>query len=205
MNVNTYPISQLIYRIQEESGLGRVEFVQSLGYRNATKGLRRLDHWLDHGKGDESFLQSVVNTYHPDAAALQTALADTGKIHQRERDEARQRAETRSRQIFKPCIWVETEEGPHSMISAMAEQSIKVLDLGSKFKNLSHPQQLELVQRRIRKHCRKAGGQTGPFGAILRYRYLDTFDTSIMLDTAGNVVEEHGGQFLLPDAYFELG
>ena len=47
-----YSISELIYRVFEESGLKRSQFISGLGYRNITGGLRSLDRWLQTGTGD---------------------------------------------------------------------------------------------------------------------------------------------------------
>ena len=51
---------------------------------------------------------------------------------------------------------------------------------------------------------KRTTGKYGGFGKILRYRYADTFDTSVVLDTDGNVIEQKGGQFLLPDVWMAL-
>jgi hypothetical protein len=48
------------------------------------------------------------------------------------------------------------------------------------------------------------GGRYEGFGAILRYRYGDTFDHSIVLDSDGNLIEENGGRFLLPEVWLSL-
>ena len=52
-----YPISKLVARLIDESGLRRSEFVQAIGYRSTAKGLRRLDEWLETGSGEEGCLQ----------------------------------------------------------------------------------------------------------------------------------------------------
>lgn len=72
-----YPISRLIALIITDSGLRRSEFVQAIGYKNAAKGLRRLDEWLQNGSGDEGCLQRMVDALHPDPAELEHALAET--------------------------------------------------------------------------------------------------------------------------------
>jgi len=46
MSQGASPISRLLQQIITDSGLRRSEFVQALGYKNATTGLRRLDEWL---------------------------------------------------------------------------------------------------------------------------------------------------------------
>src|SRR5882724_11324856 len=72
-----YPISQLISRIQKESGRRRLEFILSLGYRSVQGGLRRLDEWLDQGRGDSGILDRLVTAYHVNPGDLEKALAAT--------------------------------------------------------------------------------------------------------------------------------
>jgi hypothetical protein len=49
-----------------------------------------------------------------------------------------------------------------------------------------------------REHYAATDGRCIGFGDILRYRFADTVDPSIVLDIDGNVIEEDGGRFLLP-------
>ena len=199
-----YPISKLIARILTDSGLRRSEFVQSIGYRNTAKGLRRLDEWLNQGRGDEACIQRIASAYQSHAAELEQALDETEAIHEREQLEAFSEIEERERRRFIPFIWIHMEDGAHSFLMAVAEREIKVLEFQAGFERRSRSDQLEIVQRRVRKHYRKTGGRHDAFGAILRYRFADTFDTSIVLDIDGNVIEENGGRFLLPEVWLAL-
>jgi|SRR5579859_2050156 len=72
------------------------------------------------------------------------------------------------------------------------------------FERLSKSEQLATVQRRVRKHYDKTGGKCGGFGEILQYRFADTFDTGIVLETNGNVVKEHSERFPLPEVRLAL-
>jgi hypothetical protein len=199
-----YPISLLIARTIANSGLRRSEFVQAIGYKNAAKGLRRLDEWLEGGSGDDGCLQRIVGTSHLDPVELEQALAETEAIHQREQTEARSEIEERERRRFKPFIWVETEDGAHSFLTAIAERQLKVLHLPDAFEQLSEPAKLAAVRRRVREHYQKTTGKYVGFGEILRYRYAADFDRSVALDVDGRVIEENGGRFLLPESWMEL-
>ena len=198
-----YPISRLIARIITDSCLRRSEFVHAIGYKNAAKGLRRLDEWLQNGSGDGGCLQRIIDTFHPDPTALEHALVETERIHQREHDEAVREIEERERRRFKPFVWVHTVDGAHSFLTAMTERQLKVLRLPEAFKDLSEPARLEAVQHRIREHYQKTGGKYIGFGEILRYRYASDFDHSIVLDIDGSVIE-NGGRFLLQKVWMEL-
>ena len=199
-----YSISQLIARIISESELRRSEFVQAIEYKNKAKGLRRLDEWLEDGSGDEGFLEKIIEVFHPDPGELEAALAETEAIHEREHQEAVREIEERERRRFKPVIWVHTQDGAHSFFSALGERRIKVLWLADGFERLSEPEKLANVQCRVREHCRKTDGTLVGFGSILRYTYASTFDSSIIADVQGNVIEKRGGRFLLPEVWMEL-
>lgn len=199
-----YPTSILIARIIDDSGHCRSEFVHKIGYGNPAKGLRRLDEWLEHGRGDLGCLHRIADTFHPAPGELEDALAATEKIHQLEHQEAAQQIEERERLRFRPFVWVHTVGGARSFLAAMGESQIKVLWLGEGFERLSNAEQLTTVQRRVRKHYEQTGGRYIGFGAILRYRYAATFDSSMVLDINGNVIEKAGGRFLLPEVWLEL-
>jgi hypothetical protein len=199
-----YPISKLIARIIDESELSRSEFIQRLGYRNSVKGLRRLDVWLADGDGNADCLQKIVDAFHPDPAELKNALEETEAVRQRERRGAVAEIEERERRRFKPFIWVHTEDGAHSLFTAMAERQEKVLWMKEGFELLSAPEQLRAVQQKIRSHFRVMGGRYPGFGKILQYRWAVTFDTSAVLDTNGTVIDDKGERFLLPEVWLEL-
>jgi hypothetical protein len=198
-----YSISQLIARIVNESGLRRSAFVKSLGYKSVEGGLRKLDELLEQGRGDKGCLQRIMDAYRPDPGELERALAATDQMHQREHEAAAREAEERQRRRFRPFIWVHTADGAHSVLSLMFERKVKVLWLPG-LEHLPESKQLETVQRRIREHYQEMGGKYAGFGQILKYRFADSFDTSIVLDSKGEVIEAQGGRFLRPEAWFEL-
>jgi hypothetical protein len=199
-----YPIARFVQRLIDESGLRRSEFVARIGYPNAAKGLRRLDALLQYGEVNEVLLQRIVNAFQPDPGELETALSETEEMHQREHAEAVLEAEERLRRRFRSFIWVHSEDGAHSLFSAMGERHVKTLWFQADFERLSKAEQLKAVQRRVRGHYQQTGGKYPGFGAILRYQWADSVDTSVVLDITGNVIEESGGRFLLPEVWMEL-
>jgi hypothetical protein len=112
--------------------------------------------------------------------------------------------EKRERRLFKSFIWVHTEDGAHSFTAAVGERQMKVLRVEDGFDRLSKSEQLLAVLSQLRRHYLETGGRLLGFGAILAYRFADTFDRSIVLDTSGNVIEEDGERFLLPEAWWAL-
>jgi hypothetical protein len=204
MSQGAYPISRFLQGIIHDSGLRPSEFVQRIGYKNIAKGLRRLNEWLEDGGGEADCLRRIVDAFQPDAGELEKALADTEAIHGLERKQAIAEIEERQRKRFKPFIWVETEHGAHQFWTAVAERQIKVLWMPDGFERQSEAERLTAVQGRIQEHYRQTGGRYPGFGKVLRYQLADTFDTSVVFDVQGNVIDEHGERFLLPEVWMEL-
>ncbi|MBS1828800.1 MAG: hypothetical protein JST93_26090 [Acidobacteria bacterium] len=112
--------------------------------------------------------------------------------------------EERERRRFRPFVWVVTQDGAHSLLTALGERQVKVLWLPNGFETLPASEQMSVVQRRIREHYQETGGEYIGFGRILRYQFAHTFDASMVFDVGGNVVESNGGGFKLPDIWLEL-
>jgi len=140
----------------------------------------------------------------PIAQLIQKLLAESMSRPYRVSAEKVREIEERERREFRPFIWVHAEDGAHSMATAYYEREVKVLWMPKAFVNLSETEKLVAVRDRIREHFEETGGRYIAFGSILRYRYSDTFDTSIVLDTAGNVIEKDGGRSLLAEVWFSL-
>ena len=115
--------------------------------------------------------------------------------------QATREIEDRERRRFRPFIWIVTEDGALSFLTAIAERQLKVLRLAEGFEHLSDPARLETVRRRVRERYQKTGGKYIGFRQILRYRYAPDFDHSIVLDTDGSVIEQNGGRFLLGEVW----
>jgi hypothetical protein len=112
--------------------------------------------------------------------------------------------EERERRRFRPFIWIHTEDGAHSFLTAVGERQVKVLRFQDRFENLPASEQLATVQRRVRAHYQETGGRYIGFGRIQAYRFAYAADASIVLDSEGKVIEENGGTFLLPEVWLEL-
>jgi hypothetical protein len=201
---SVYPVSRFLQRVIQESGLRRQQFVQAIGFANIAKGLRRLDEWLVSGRGDQLFLQRIIDRYHPDPGELLTVLQETEVIHAREHQEAVHEMEELERRRFRPFCWVVTQDCAHSWVIALAQRQIKLLRFLEGFEQLSSVEQLAAAQLRVLSHYRETSGRLNYFGPILGYRFCDTFDTSIVLDPDGDVVQQNGGRFTKPEAWISL-
>jgi hypothetical protein len=185
-----------------------VEFVRRLGYPYAVeRGLRRLQVWRDTGQGHDRIIKDLIAVYPHHQDDLWEAIAQTKVIKAAEAEVARKHAtghiEERLRRLFRPFIWISTEETAHQFWTAVMERRIKVLWMDQAFELLSDPEKLAAVQIRVRAHY--AGTKSYPgFGKILTYTFVPTFDTSVVLDVDGEVIDSKGSQCLLPEVWLEL-
>jgi hypothetical protein len=181
----SYPISKLIAKIISDSGLRRSEFVVSCGNKSVPGGVRKLDEWLQDGSGDE-------------------ALAETKEIRRREHEGIVRGIEERERRRFRPFIWVHTVDGAHQFLTAIAERQVKVLWLPEGFEQLPRSERLAVVRRQIRDHYEKTGGSLHRVRRNPAVSVRRNFDTSVVLDTNGSVIEENGDRMLLPEVWLQL-
>lgn len=105
----------------------------------------------------------------------------------------------RERRLFKPFIFVRTSGTAHSGAAAVHERKVKILWMPEGFQSLPEPERLTVVQAKVREHFAASEGKIAGFGEIQQYQFANTFDTSVILDVAGSVIEENGGRFLLPE------
>jgi hypothetical protein len=203
-----YPINKVLAKLIAEYGPSKIEFIQTLDH-DVNRGLQRLNS-LDTGEGSRRLVQQIAAVYPAHAEELHKAVEETAQLKKslprpyRVSAEAVLEIEARERRRFIPFIWVHTEDGAHSMATAYREREVKVFWFKDGFVNLSETEKLAAVRERIREHYQNTGGRYIGFGAIQRYSFADTFDHSIVFDTAGNVIQKDGGRFLLPEVWWEL-
>lgn len=189
-----YPITELIREILITSGLTKYYFLKELGYKNINKAFRVYDDFPFADKRYYLLVERIIDKYPTYKTAIVNALEDTQR--KMKEDEFLQAAqeEREARANFKPYIYIETERKVPSPIFAAAMIGRRAKFIDFKITN----QTLSDAQLVAKEHFNRNNGQSMTFGAITGYRYVDTFDSSIRLDTNGNIVEKPAGQFTAP-------
>jgi hypothetical protein len=203
-----YPISQLIYRTFQESGLKRSQFIASLGYRNITGGLRSLDRWLDCGEGDPLLIDRLVQVYRVHPSTIHGALMETEAQHKAEHHEEMHRREQWECQNFHQYVFIETPAGvvrSSFTVAAIAAPAVKTIRLPEGLVAEPESEQIQFVAELIRAHLNERGGKLSLFGDIVGYRFVCAYDESIQLDTTGSVIERVTGQFIAPGGSIQIG
>ena len=203
-----FQISQLIYQVFQDSGLKRSHFIQNLGYRNITGGLRSLDRWLDDGEGDSLLIERLARVYGIDDAAVRIALVETEAQHYAEHEQACRRREAWERQNFRQYVFVETRPGSVQSsftVAGIVAPALKTVRLPENLITEPESTQMEYVTELVRAHFHDRTGTLTLFGEIVGYRFVGSYDDSIRFDTAGNVIERVAGHFIRPGGSIQIG
>jgi hypothetical protein len=193
-----YPISQLISRIIEDSGLRRSEFISSLDYRSIEGGLRRLDEWLDLGEGDSRILDKLVAAYHVDPGDLEKALAATKEMRDSEAKAAAIERLRFERDRFQQFIHVEGEHRIPSGITVFGmsggHRRWTTIVLPKELQGRPVSEQIPGLIGLMNEYLITYKGFCPFFGKATGFR-LVRFDDSIRFNIVGEFVEQVLGQF----------
>lgn len=98
---------------------------------------------------------------------------------------------------FSPYIYVQTAERQTGFFSYSKVEALqrRYLEVPEGIVAEALERQLAMVGRMARAHFAEQRGVCHPFGPITGYIYRWCEEDSIALDTAGEVLEEHGGRF----------
>jgi hypothetical protein len=208
MGISHYPISQLISRIIFDSGLSRAQFVQTLGYRNVPKGLRRLDAWLDHGEGDPGTMDRIGAAYATrfDPIEMSLALAATAAIKRAEADSAEAERLKAEYERFRPFIHVEGETNVPSGITifAMTGGDWNLIELPEEIMDLSLVEQMPALADLMRAYLEGYGGQCPFFGRVTGFR-LVRWRESVRFTVDGDFIEVVPGRFRRAQTTLTIG
>jgi hypothetical protein len=187
-----YPIGELILREFQGSKLGVSSFVEFLGYKNTTKGIRALDAWLE-GKGCEFFIDRFQTRFPETKSEVEMAIAQTREIiSQREEQLASIDREER-RKRFAPYIIATTEFTrptsicQYALLGGPSRETIPLtgFTFASREDALDHLPDLKWL---IDDHYRRADGRTLFMGRITGYLFHFAFDVEpIAVSQKGDV------------------
>lgn len=193
-----YSIGILIKSTIQNKGIKKVDVVKGLGYRNITKGLRRLNDCIQgEGKCSKKFLREVAGVLGIKEQVLDEAIEKTEDECRLEREEAARRREIYARKNFKPYIYIKTSETrPKSIgIVAFAGAAVyKCVGLPEEISSWPIERQIREVSKTVKRNYRERNGHSGQFGKITGYIYYRTYDEGIEFSIEGEVVGDSLGK-----------
>jgi hypothetical protein len=193
------PLQTLVSETMAAKGLRKSQIVSLLGFKNITKGIRRLDAFAADGVDSPGMLDRLPS-------ALGIPAAKVHAAHEQMLDQMRIEAEAqrsahleRLRIEFRPHVRVKTERAVPSPLFIVAmtggpDRWLRI-SLPEEVTALPEHNQIEQVAEIIRQHHAEHKGWAGPFGSINGYYYRTEFEKALEFTTSGQVVGPYFGLF----------
>ena len=188
------PVADLIKKAIKEKNVKRSELATAVGYKNVTKGLRRIDALMRRGGGNRKLLGRIVAILEIDQRAMDAALVVVKNARKAEWTAMKAREEEYARQTFRPHVSIRhacsrprsiaavgwTGSRPYKYIEVPPEVTVRFLR-----------EQIEAVSAIVRNHYESKKGECYMFGKITGYVYRYDFDHGIEFSVDGKVTNLH--------------
>ncbi len=206
---SNYPIGKLLIKTLNESGLSIQPFVEAIGYRNSSKGVRAFDHTVNSGVHLEIFLQLLnASRFAPDPAELERALNESEVIVEREVEEARLARIEAERQAFRPYLQgVPEYDTPISIMCfcLTGGHSRYTLPVPHDLPDWPPAEQHRHVRELVTRHFAESKGRTLYMGRITGYRLFRRYDEPAMLYSTEGVPIGVNPTTALPKGELSIG
>lgn len=176
---STYPIGKYLIQLWAEAGVPLARFMETLGYRNTSKAIKRFDAWLTWGIGEQHILESL-RRWRPDIeAALDNHLKLTKEVLDIEAAEAEKERIAEARRTFTPFVQAIPERDEPSSITLFAftgGNHRQMARLPDGIVQFSDHDRIQAVAAAIKSHMERSGGRTLYQGRIISYQAFLSFD-----------------------------
>ncbi len=201
-----FPISKLLGRVIDESGLRRSEFIKSLDYKSIPGGLRRLDEWLQQGEGHVLILDRIAQVYHLNRGELKQALLATSGEKAVQADAARVEATQAEHKRFRPYIHVEGEFSVPSciVIVAVTGGRLNRIELPRELHDPFLVEKIPALAELMRPYLEEHNGACPFFGRAVAFRLVH-WDESFRFSLDGRLLERSEGRFTPGRATARIG
>ncbi|MEW6526372.1 MAG: hypothetical protein AB1444_06880 [Spirochaetota bacterium] len=181
-----YAIHRFMHDIMHQKNLSKKEVARRLGYNNISKGIRRIDEFLDKATLNEHIICNLHSALDEPKEKILEKLQETkeeiAQEIQKQEKEKRQNKEEEYKN-FKPFLYCVTEKPKPSPIFICAlTQSflLKKVNLPSNFNELSIEQKQKAMKDIIKEHYnfvqQRWSGIIPAYGKILAYTLVPTYD-----------------------------
>ena len=189
-----YAIGKLIYQTIDRDKQKKQEVVEKLGYKNISKGLRRLDDLIKSGSCHKEIHDRLPFALGVDAVLVKDAFEETKKQLQAEREEC-------ERKHFYPHIWIVHEQTRPNSITIVGLTGIhnwKEIKLPKNINQKEWSVQEEIVRKNIKESKPKLIYHGSMFGKVTEYIYRQTYEDSILFSAEGEVINMKYGKVNKP-------
>jgi hypothetical protein len=204
------PIVQFLNRLMGDLGLTPAQLSQAVGYRNgrnAEKGLRRLQLWLETGDGFGQILQKISAVFPAYADGLEEALAATRAIRSAEFEAAWIERCKAEESTFVPFLYAEGDKRIPSGITMFGisggHQRWTMIKIPPTILPLPLEEQLAALPDLMLKYKRRYDGAVPFFGRLTGFKFARVLDC-FQFDQDGQFIEHIEKPFRLGGCWVEL-
>jgi hypothetical protein len=204
-----YPISKLILQAIDGSKENKLRIVKKFGYKNLSKGIRRIDRLINTGQCPESMMDKFPFALGVDPAVINRAFEDTTAQLREEEDYRSLRVEYEIRN-FHPHILIKHEldkppVGSICIVGFVGIEHWKVIQLPENIVSKPWSEQFKVVRGKIRHHQLGKDVDRSMFGRLLGYLYQRTYENSFLFSTDGSLVEIYSAKLNKLDIFISIG
>lgn len=181
-----YAIKKFLHETMKQKNLSKKEVAQRLGYKNISKGIRRIDEFLQEATFNDHIINNLHNALDEPVDKVIEKLEETKREIAEEiknKEEEKQMVKEEKRKNFKPFLYCVTEKKkPQPIFVAAISESylLKKVSLSDNFNELSPKQKKAAICNAIKEHYEfiqnRWRGIVPAYGKILAYTLVPTFD-----------------------------
>ncbi len=164
-----YPIEELIQNRMKELGLTRSEVARRVGYKNLSKGVRKLQEYMVDGVPSGLYDNDFWQAIEVDRNLYQDTLQRTWDLMEQEEQEHARRLEELMQKNYTPHLYVVTERWRPSNLTICAFLGLhryKKEPLPQNFNSLTEKGRGEAIQQAIRSSLSHYHGTIPLYGNI---------------------------------------
>ncbi|MEJ5362965.1 MAG: hypothetical protein WHV26_12970 [Spirochaetota bacterium] len=181
-----YAIHKFLLDTMKQKNLSKKDVALRLGYKNISKGIRRIDEFIQEGTLNENIIKNLHIALDESVSKVLEKLEETKQQIAEEikkQEEEKIRVKEEKRKNFKPFLYCVTEQKiPQPIFVAAISESylLKKVSLPDNFNELSPKQKLDAMRNAISQHYEyihnRWGGIVPAYGKILAYTLVPTFE-----------------------------
>jgi len=169
-----YSIQEFVLEIMKQKNITTKELAKRLGYSNITKGIRRINAFLQY----DEYNATIIDNLH-------SALDVPKDVIAKKLEETRQQIEKERENNFKPflyCVTTYQVPSPIFVCAITRSYELKKVELPHNFNDLTEEQKMLTIQQAIKEHNEKVynkyGGIIPAYGAIHAYTLVYAYNAN---------------------------
>lgn len=173
------PLQRLINQHIQAGNISKSDLVQKIGYRNVTKGLRRLDEFAESLEGSVFIRDGLADILNIGFSELVQVLADTSEAIRHGREKS-----------FHPFINVTLDKAPRPIFVTAATPYVLEIKVERSLRHLTFDEEIAKVRELYRDHYKKYDGRHITGNALFTgFRYYREYSQTLIFDNECHLLE----------------